>query len=134
MGFLIDTGVWIDLERGKLDLSELHRITGQELIYLSPVNVAEFRLGLELLNDRAKKNRALALLRRMRRKPQLRITNETAEVFATISAELIKLGRGLDFRVQDLWLAAQAVQRDLTLITGNPKDFTDIPGLKVVAL
>jgi predicted nucleic acid-binding protein len=36
--------------------------------------------------------------------------------------------------VNDLWLAAQAIQRDFTLLTSNPRDFEDIPRLKMVAL
>ena len=30
------------------------------------------------------------------------------------------------------WLAAQAVQRDFTILTANPKDFRDVPGLKFI--
>jgi predicted nucleic acid-binding protein len=37
-------------------------------------------------------------------------------------------------RVQDLWLAAQALQRDFSLLTANVRDFKDIPGLKFVAV
>jgi len=37
-------------------------------------------------------------------------------------------------RINDLWLAAQAIQRNLKLLTSNPRDFKDIPGLKMVAL
>jgi predicted nucleic acid-binding protein len=36
--------------------------------------------------------------------------------------------------VQDLWLAAQAIQRGFTLLTANAKDFQDVPGLKFVAV
>jgi predicted nucleic acid-binding protein len=33
---------------------------------------------------------------------------------------------------QDLWLAAQAVQRDFTVLTANATNFQDVPGLKFV--
>ena len=72
------------------------------------------------------------MLRRMRRKPLLRITGETAEVFGVLAAKLQRAGRGSDFRIQDLWLAAQAVQRGFTLLTANVKDFKDIPDLKFI--
>jgi predicted nucleic acid-binding protein len=36
--------------------------------------------------------------------------------------------------VNDLWLAAQAIQRDFHLLTSHRKDFADIPGLRVVVL
>jgi len=33
--------------------------------------------------------------------------------------------------VQDLWIASQAIQHNLTLLTYNEKDFIDIPGLSL---
>jgi predicted nucleic acid-binding protein len=36
--------------------------------------------------------------------------------------------------VNDLWLAAQAVQRDFRVLTANAKDFADMPGLQMVVL
>ena len=49
-----------------------------------------------------------------------------------IAAKLTHAGRGGDFRVQDLWLAAQAIQRDFTVLTANARDFEDVPGLRLV--
>lgn len=130
MGFLIDTSLWIAIERGRLSAGDIHAITRQNPVFLSPVNLAEVRFGIDLMTDPRKKRKALASLRRMRRKPLLRITAETGEVFGELAAKLMRLGRAHDFRVQDLWLASQAVQRDFTLLTANEKDFGDIPGLK----
>jgi predicted nucleic acid-binding protein len=70
----------------------------------------------------------------MRRKPHLRITLETAEVFGSLAAALKRSGRDAAHRINDLWLAAQAIQRNFTLLTSNPKDFEDIARLKLVAL
>jgi predicted nucleic acid-binding protein len=134
VGFLIDTNLWIAIERGKLSAADGHAITQQTPIYLSPVNLAEVRFGIELMTDPKQRQRAGAALRRMRRKPLLRITGETGEVFGVLAAKLASAGRGVNFRIQDLWLAAQAVQRDFTLLTANAKDFRDIPGLKVIAV
>jgi len=134
VGWLIDTGIWIAVERGTLGAADVHAVTRQEPVYLSPVNVAEMRFGLELLPSGALRQKAAAALRRLRRKPQLRITVETAEVFGFLAAKLRKIGRDPNVRVNDLWLAAQAVQRDFRLLTTNPKDFRDIQGLKMVAL
>ena len=73
-------------------------------------------------------------LRSCHPKPQLRITLEAAEVFGSLAAKLEKAGLDRNVRIKDLWLAAQAIQRDFTLLTSNPRDFKDIQGLKVVAL
>ena len=85
-------------------------------------------------SDPKRKSKAMAMLRRMRRKPLLRIGAETAEVFGALAARLAKSGRGSDFRIQDLWLAAQALERKFTLLTSNARDFKDVPGLKFLAV
>ena len=134
MGWLIDTNIWIAVERGTLAAADVHAITRQEPVYLSPVNIAEIRFGVELLSSGLQKQRATAMLRRLHRKPQLRITIQTAETFGMLAAKIKKAGRDPHVRVNDLWLAAQAIQRDLRLLTSNARDFADIPGLKVVVL
>jgi predicted nucleic acid-binding protein len=134
VGWLIDTSLWIAVERGALAAADIHAITRQEPIYLSPVNLAEIRFGLELLRTGPLKQRATAMLRRLRRKPQLRITVETGDRFGMLAAKLRKSGKDPHVRVNDLWLAAQAVQRDCRLLTSNGKDFADIPGLQMVVL
>lgn len=134
MGFLIDSNLWLAIERGRLSAADVHAITGQAPIYLSPVNLAEIRFGIERMSDAKQKQRAMAMLRRMRRKPLIRIGAETANVFGTLAAGLAKSGRGHEFRIQDLWLAAQAVERNFTLLTANARDFKDVPGLKFVAV
>jgi hypothetical protein len=134
VGWLIDTSLWIAVERGVLGAADIAAVTRQEPVYLSPVNLAEIQFGLELLPAGAKKQKAAAALRRLRRKPQLRITLETAEVFGRIAARLKKERRDPNVRVNDLWLAAQAIQRSFKLLTSNPKDFKDISELKLIAL
>lgn len=130
MGFLIDTDLWIAVERGKLSAADLHAITGTDPVFISPVNLAEMRFGAELIGDSRLKQRALASIRRMKRKPLLRIMADTAEVFGVLAAKMTQARKRSDFRIQDLWLAAQAVQRDFTLLTGNGKHFKDVPDLK----
>jgi len=49
VGWLIDTSIWIAVERGTLGAADIHAITRQEPVYLSPVSVAEIRFGLDLL-------------------------------------------------------------------------------------
>jgi predicted nucleic acid-binding protein len=134
VGWLIDTNIWIAVERGALSAADVHAITRQDPVYLSPINVAEIGLGLELLRAGSQKQRATAMLRRLRRKPQLRITVDTGEIFGRLAGRLRKAGRDPRVRVNDLWLAAQAIERDFHLLTANGKDFADIPGLQVTVL
>lgn len=134
MGWLIDTSLWIAVERGALAAADVHAVTRHDPVYLSPVNVAEIRFGIEMMRPGPQKQRATAMLRRLRRKPQLRITVETSETFGILAARLRKAGRDPYVRVNDLWLAAQAIQRDFQLLTSNVKDCADIPGLRAVVL
>jgi predicted nucleic acid-binding protein len=134
MGWVVDTSLWIAVERGTLSAADIQAITQQEPVYLSPVNVAEIQFGLDLMASGPQKQRARAMLRRLRRKPQLRITIETAQTFGSLAARLRKTGRDPHVRVNDLWLAAQAIQREFRLLTSNAKDFADVPGLKLVVL
>lgn len=85
-----------------------------------------------MLRPGPQKRRAALMFRRLRRKPQLRITTETAETFGTLAAQIKKAGKDPRVRVNDLWLAAQAIQRGFRLLTSNARDFADIPGLQIV--
>jgi predicted nucleic acid-binding protein len=134
VAFLIDTDIWIAVERGALAPADIHKVTGTEPVFLSPINVAELQMGIELVDDQATRRKALAVMRRLRRKPLLRIDYDTGEVFGHLAAELRQQGRGEDFRIMDLWLAAQAVQRKFKLLTFNERHFKDIPDLKLVVL
>lgn len=94
MGFLIDTDIWVAIERGTLAPADVHAVTGSEPVFLSPVNVAELQIGIELVEDEATRRKALAAMRRLRRKPLLRSDHATREVFGRLAAALRKQGRG----------------------------------------
>ena len=66
MGWLIDTGIWIAVERGALGAADIHAVTRQEPVYLSPVNIAEMQSGLEMLRAGPLRQRAAAAIRRLR--------------------------------------------------------------------
>lgn len=76
----------------------------------------------------------LAALRRLRRKPTLLIDGITGEIFGDIAAQLRRQGRHHRYRVQDVWLASQAIQHGYGFLTRNARDFEGIPGLELVLL
>lgn len=129
MGFLIDTCIWIDVEQGRLSPGDVAAITGDDAVYISPVTIAALTLGADLSPDTATRVRRLAALRRLKRKPLLMIDGDTGEEFGRIAAAIKTAGRGHRYRVQDLWLASQAIQHSFRFLTRNEKDFEDIPGL-----
>ena len=66
------------------------------------------------------------------RKPCLHIDEDTGLIFGSLAGRLKKEGRAREHRIQDLWIAASAIQHGHKLLTRNAKDFKDIPGLDLV--
>lgn len=132
MGFLIDTCVWIDVERGALAPADVATLTAGEPVFISPVTLAELRFGAEIAPEPRIRQRRLAALRRLERKPLLAIDGATGDIFGSLAAQIRAAGRQHRYRVQDLWLASQALQHSCRLLTRNRHDFLDIPGLDLV--
>lgn len=59
---------------------------------------------------------------------------EAARVFGQVAASLRRSGRKTRARTYDAMIAAVAIARSLPLYTSNPKDFSGIDGLTVVAV
>jgi predicted nucleic acid-binding protein len=134
VGFLIDTCIWIDVERGAVSPADVARFTGEEPVFLSSVILAELSFGAEMAKEEEIRQKRMAALDRLRKKPCINIDEMTGLIFGRLSAFLRKKGLDHQYRVQDLWLAAQAVQNNLRLLTRNEKDFAGIPGFDLVVL
>lgn len=132
MAFLVDTCVWVDVERGALAPADVATLTRGQDVYLSPVTLAELRFGAEIAPDPESRQRRLAALARIERRPLLPIDRATGLTFGTLAAQIRAAGRDHRQRIQDLWLASQAIQHAYSLLTRNLRDFADIPGLDLV--
>jgi predicted nucleic acid-binding protein len=132
VGFLIDTCAWIDVERGALAPADVATLTRDEPVFLSPVTIAELKFGAEVAKDPSVRQKRLAALRRIRRKPLLALDGATGDIFGSLAATIKAAGRQHRYRVQDLWIASQAVQHAFGLLTRNRRDFEDIPGLDLM--
>jgi predicted nucleic acid-binding protein len=128
----VDTCVWIDVERGALAPADVAVLTAGEPVFISPVTLAELRFGADIARDPGVRQRRLIALRRLARKPLLPIDGTTGDIFGSLAAQISAAGRQHRYRVQDLWLASQALQQGCRLLTRNPHDFEDIPGLDLV--
>jgi predicted nucleic acid-binding protein len=134
-GYLVDTGIWVEVERGRLSAADLSAIIGTAPVYVSPVSIAELSQATEWPPEEHIRQRRRATVQRLAAKVVLPIDGETGAVFGQLAASLVHRGRGSPtHRVQDIWLAAQAIQHSLRLITYNRKDFDDVPGLDVQVL
>jgi len=132
MGFLIDTCIWIDVERGAITPGDVARYTKKEPVFISPVTLAELAFGAEMARTEDIRQKRMAALARLRKKPFVIIDEMTGDIFGRIAATLWREGKHHKYRVQDLWLASQAIQNGLKILTKNEKDFKDIPGLDLV--
>ena len=112
--------------------ADVATLTHDEPVFLSPVTIAELRFGAEVAKDPGMRQKRLAALRRLQRKPLLPLDGTTGDIFGSLAAA-IKAGRRQHrYRVQDLWIASQAVQYGFGLLTRNRRDFEDIPGLDLM--
>ena len=109
-------------------------MTGNAPVFLSPVSIAELYFSAEIAREAGIRQKRLVALQRLQRKPMLTIDGETGVIFGRLAAAIKAAGRSHRYRVQDLWLACQAIQHGFRFLTRNERDFTDIPGLDLVVM
>ncbi|MFH1491590.1 MAG: PIN domain-containing protein [Pseudomonadota bacterium] len=120
------------MERGAISPADVAVFTSNEPVYISPVTLAELTFGAELAKDEDVRQKRMTALSKLRKKPFITIDEFTGEVFGRLAAAIHRAGKEYRYRVQDMWLASQAIQNNLKLLTMNKKDFLDIPGLSLV--
>ena len=67
----------------------------------------------------------------LQQRPVLDVSSLTATAFGILAAFMKQSGRSPRTRVNDIWIAAQAMENDYALLTANLKDFEGLPGLRV---
>jgi predicted nucleic acid-binding protein len=131
LGALIDTGVWIALEKNELEISALNATARGLLAFTSPIVVGEMKHGVERAFTPIQRKSRQDALDLIVRHPVIAIDSSIAIQWGVLSAQLAMQG-ATRRRSQDLWLAATAIVHQLCLITLNPRDFSDIPGLLIL--
>jgi tRNA(fMet)-specific endonuclease VapC len=96
-------------------------------VCISVITKAELRYGVEVSPRRAQDDAALAAF--LPYVEVVDLTDEAASHYAEIRADLKK--RGALIGANDLFIAAHARSRDLTLVTNNTAEFGRVKGLKV---
>lgn len=134
MGVILDTSIWVEVERGRLSPADVASQTGDEPVYLAPPILAELEYGVQRARTAAQRNQRAAALARIRRKPCLNMDAETGLTFGRLAAELDASEKPSKGRIHDLWIAALALQHNLAVLTLNTSDFADVPGLRVLEL
>jgi predicted nucleic acid-binding protein len=134
MGMIFDTSIWIGLSEEQITEEAASEAAGEERVFLSVISLGELSFGVESAGDlaiRMHRRRALSTFEEM---PVLDVTAQTANAFGMLAAFMKQSGRSPRTRVNDLWIAAQAIENDYALLTTNIKDFEGLPGLRVVGV
>ena len=126
MRFLLDTDICIGILRGRTSLLECLQSQRPDDCGISTVSIFELLSGVERCRrpdeERSKVEKFLEPLH------LLPFDHESARRTASIRWHLEKAGTPIG--PYDLQLAGQALALDVTLVTGNIREFSRVPDLK----
>jgi predicted nucleic acid-binding protein len=132
VGMIFDTSIWVGLASGQISSQAVLMAAGDEEVFISAVSLGELTFGVESCIDPATRMLRIRYLRSLQQQPILDVCSLTASAFGILAAFMKQTGRSPRTRVNDLWIAAQAIENDYALLTANLKDFGGLPGVRVV--
>ena len=131
VGFLIDTRVWIDVERGLLAPADVATLTSNEPVYLFSPSL-NYGSELRLRRNRESASGASPRCIGFNANRSSSWMRSVATYPVVWRPKISAAGRQHRYRVQDLWLASQAIQYSYRFLTRNRREFEDIPRLDLV--
>jgi tRNA(fMet)-specific endonuclease VapC len=130
VGSLIDTGVFIAAERGRLDLKAVLAEVSGEPIGISAITAAELLDGVNRADPAHRRQRESIVEDILARFPVLAFDLSTARVYGTLLTERARLGRPI--APHDLLIAATAMSLGYRVVTRDRRSFPEIAGLDVL--
>ena len=126
--YLLDTNICIYIinNRPKQVVDHIKKLKVHQ-IKLSAISLAELEYGVSKSKSREKNRRALVDF--VTAFDIVDFNDADAEVFGIIRAELERKGQVIG--AYDMQIAAQAITRDLILVTNNTSEFIRIPNIKL---
>lgn len=130
---LIDTSVFIAVERGRLDPARIQELAGAgETVAISAITLSELLHGVHRADSEARRaKRELFVSRATNDLPIVMIDAEVARVHARLAAEFDRGGQTMG--AHDLWIACSALVHGATVLTCDLRSFPRIPELPVIA-
>jgi len=122
--FLLDTSVIIAFWRNEQSLQA--RLASRDRFFVSCISIGELRVGL--LRAASAERERVSLERLTEVSVSLPCTESTAVYYAQVKAQLFEVGQPIPDN--DVWIAAQAREHDLTLVTRD-QHFHRVTGLAV---
>lgn len=131
MGTLIDTSVFIAVERGELGLPQLAGEDDDEMVAMAAMTASELLHGVHRLKGAVARARADRFVEHLLATvPIIPFDLDVARVHARLDAELSAAGKAIGDA--DLQIAATAVWLDYRIATRDLRSFPRIDGLDLV--
>lgn len=126
--YLLDTNICIyAIKRKPQKVLDMIQTKSKDGLYISSLSIAELEFGVQH-SKQVEKNR-IALLKFLSLFNVLCFDDSDALDYGRIKAALRKKGNVIG--PIDMLLAAQAINKDLTFVTNNVKEFKRVEGLKI---
>lgn len=130
MGLMVDTNVFITFEKSGKPI-DFTKWESSDIVYTIVVNASELLMGVHRANTDDRRVRRAAFVEAIiAGVGVLDFSLPAARIHAEIHAELTKAGQLIG--AHDLIIAAIARCHDLTLLTDNVREFSRVPGLRVI--
>lgn len=131
MGFLIDTSVFITMERRGKGFADLVPTVGEEGVAVATISISELYEGVLRADTESRSSARLRfVVGLVEHTPIARFELSDAIVHANLKTILRR--KGTPIGAHDLIIAAIASSRGLAVVTENLDDFQKIPGLSVI--
>ncbi len=116
MRILLDTSAYSEFMRGNPEAREILQLA--DLVCLNPVILGELKSGFLRERRRKENERLLEQFRESPRVALMPIDDETSDRYAVIRNSLQDAGTTIP--VNDIWIAATAMQHGLIVVTTDP--------------
>ena len=125
--YLLDTNVWIDIERGQHKVNERLLTVLPSAVSLSTIVLGELYVGAARSGDPDLARQTVSTL--VSGFDRCGVDEVTTYYYAELTADLMR--RGEIIGTNDRWIAAQALAGNLVLVTANTGEFSRVQGLRL---
>lgn len=131
---VVDTDVFIWLNRGRAEATHYAPFVEDRRIVLSFATVAELWLGAEVrgYGERSRRELEASIEAAVVVRPTKDISREWARLVARARGMSPGHPLGQQAHAHDAWVAATALHHSLPLLTGNRRHFEGLPGIDLL--